>query len=349
LSKKNEEYIVRPYRDEDEPHLRELNNRTPIVGTFTFVNEKDHFLDRANKYTNHHVLVAEAGGKRIGVFTGTIKSVKTEEGLMKAAYLFDLRVDPDYRGRGVAMKLMFEMGDIMALKEEVDLLYVLKEKKNLATTNMFDTFGSDAYVLSPCYYCLFPLYRKEKIADDTLVKFKHGVMHQKMKQLHENDNFYTDIDPIFNSKCYSGSYHLASDPETYFSIWDESAIRRERVVHVPLKFRLLDKLFALISPVKKLPRIPKENQLYKTWYVFGIESSDPERKLPTLLKLLNNMALENGQNLVIIPFLANPNDLTLKIIKKKAFSTMKLNIAYLKVNSMSFDPGKNYWFDIRDI
>ena len=184
MSKDKVDYIVRSYKEEDEPYLCELNLRSPIKGTFTFINEKEHFLDRANKYSNHHVLVAEANDKRIGVLIGITKNVRTEEGFMKAAYIFDMRVDPDYRGRGVAMKLMFEMGDFMAFKEEVDLLYSLIDDRNLATTNMSDTFGSNSYVLSPCYYCLFPLYKREKVnEEDTLVMFQPGEMHQKLKQL----------------------------------------------------------------------------------------------------------------------------------------------------------------------
>ncbi|MFX0085430.1 MAG: GNAT family N-acetyltransferase [Candidatus Hodarchaeota archaeon] len=342
-------YDIRPYKPEDELQLLELVRKTPIKGTFTFINEKKRFLDRANLYSDNKCFVVELEGKIIGVCCAATKNTKINGKTRQIGYVFDMRVDPDYRGQRIATNLLLEIGGAM-IAEGVDLFYVLIDDRNIITNNMFTNVKAEAEIISPLYLGLFPIYKREMVLPDEIKAIKIPIddISQYLHQKHKNDNFYTKVNAIFDSPCYFGSYSISTSNKTKFSIWDEENIRKERIIGVPLKYRILDKIFALISPIKKLPRIPKENDYYRTLYIFNIESDSP-RNLNLALKLINNLAFDQNYNLVIFPLIPDPDNFLFDIIKKKAFSMMKMNIVGLKLIDLEFDPSKKIYFDIRDI
>lgn len=337
--------VIRKSEQEDNEQLLELVNKSPIKGTFTFINEKKRFQDRSELFDNFIILVAENNMRIIGVLCGAAKDVITKDGIRKAGYVFDLRIDPEVRERKIASRLMVEIAKELVYTFEVDFFYSLIDDKNLATTTFFNKFDSEANVITSIHLCMFPIYKRKKVSTTLKLNQAENQIDIQQKFIQENKEkmMYCSPDNIFGNNCYKGTYFL--DENHFFSIWDQESIRRERVIHIPIYFRILGFLFKILSPIKKLPRIPKKNDYYKTWYIFNLPQEKKLTKLKLLLDKMNNLAFEEGVDMLLIPV---PDSPLQKQIKKHAFTTMKMNLAYFIVNDVEFDPTKEFYFDIRD-
>jgi hypothetical protein len=111
-------FVYRDYVDDDDEHCKALEMRAMQGGRYpalqkfvtTFVRAGFHhrvtFDAKAKQYTEHVIRVVEEQSdakakKVVAVGCAVLKTAYMLGEMVKIAYVFDLRVDEDYQGKGI--------------------------------------------------------------------------------------------------------------------------------------------------------------------------------------------------------------------------------------------------------
>ena len=130
-------FIVRPARESDNEALVELDRRCTMgeETIMAFVRSHDFFA-RSKPYEQPQLLVAEADNTILGVGGAALKPLRVGAELLKAAYFYDLRVDPAFRRLGVASAI----GDAliqMVKQKEADFTFSLILEGNVPSLGLW--------------------------------------------------------------------------------------------------------------------------------------------------------------------------------------------------------------------
>ena len=96
-------FTVRRARESDNRALIELDRRCTMgEETRLAFDRSPDFFARSKAYERHQLFVAEAEHTLVGVGGVALKPLRVAGESLKAAYFYDLRVDPGFRRLGVA-------------------------------------------------------------------------------------------------------------------------------------------------------------------------------------------------------------------------------------------------------
>lgn len=107
---------------------------------------KEYFKDRISKKTNCFVVLAAAGGKKIGYLCGSIKKPRPAHKKAKYAEIENMIVDQRFRDRGVGTELVKSFTNWCKLKK-VDYILVSAFIKNNFGINFYKKVGFKEYML----------------------------------------------------------------------------------------------------------------------------------------------------------------------------------------------------------
>jgi GNAT superfamily N-acetyltransferase len=108
--------------------------------TLAFDRSPDFFA-RSKPYEHHTLLVAEAGDAVVGVGGVALKPLRAAGELLKAAYFYDLRVDPAFRRLGVASAIADGLRGLVK-RMEADFTYALVLEGNVPSLELVAKRGS---------------------------------------------------------------------------------------------------------------------------------------------------------------------------------------------------------------
>lgn len=132
--------IIRSYEAADDPALMTIEYRSPRGSTSPFVHYRRRFCDRAAIFPDHQLFVSEHDRVIIGCIAIAIKQVQISGQFFVVGYLFDLRVDPDYRRQGLGGTLIQFAEDYLIQRGAVgaygDIVSV-----NLPSLKLFENYG----------------------------------------------------------------------------------------------------------------------------------------------------------------------------------------------------------------
>ncbi len=148
-------FRVREATPEDNAGLLALDRQCIVAAsTPVMFDRSPDFFARSRPYSCWRAYVAEAASGLVGVAAVAVKSVRLGGEAVAAAYLYDLRVAPDFRRLGVARAL----GDaIRALARAFApaILYSLVMEGNVPSLTFVQSRGSRP--LRPCLLSLIPV------------------------------------------------------------------------------------------------------------------------------------------------------------------------------------------------
>lgn len=101
--------LIRSYLDSDDDALLQLERSCPRGEPTPFVHWRRHFVDRAARFSDYCILLAEEAGDVVGALAAGIKQCPIQGQPLRLAYLFDARTAPPHRRRGIASLLLTEM------------------------------------------------------------------------------------------------------------------------------------------------------------------------------------------------------------------------------------------------
>lgn len=128
---------VIPYAPHHEQAILEIERRSGQGGWVNLEMLRTHYGSRADLFALHQKLVAIAPD---GIVTGAVIGVKTPLGIngqtIQAGMGIDLRVDPDWRGRGIGRSLSVAIENAFFIPEGLDKYFIIAKASNHALKRM---------------------------------------------------------------------------------------------------------------------------------------------------------------------------------------------------------------------
>jgi GNAT superfamily N-acetyltransferase len=129
-------FAVRPARKSDNDALVELDRKCTMGEQTTLAFDRaPDFFARSKPYEQHTIVVAESDGAIVGVGGLALKLIRVGGELLKAAYYYDLRVDPALRRVGVASAIGDALREV-ARESRADVTYSLVLEGNVPSLQL---------------------------------------------------------------------------------------------------------------------------------------------------------------------------------------------------------------------
>jgi GNAT superfamily N-acetyltransferase len=274
------------YSPADNREALELEARCIQGSKFRLRFDRPYFHRRAENFDQWQIITARAGARLIGVVAGAIKEVTWRGQATKALFLFDARVDPDWRRSGVARTLANHLIDWATPHTEIGYTYTMGD--NAAVTTLGKHWiGAEA---SPgCAYLACPIFGDRTPLPD-VAPANPAEVHESMKAASGPFDLYSDPSPAFSSDAMVGSWIYArGDERAGCSAWSNESILSEIVERVPPAIRLAGAVLSRWPlSLRQWPHTPVAGERMRSWYLFDFHASGPE----AASALINGVAAE---------------------------------------------------------
>lgn len=165
--RRSPELAIDAYTPEDDAAALALERASPQGRGLRLAFVRDHFHLRAARFDEHRILVARAGGELAGTAAVAWKHVVLGGAPKRAAFYFDLRVHPNYRGRGVAKALGRAITALGDSRSDFGYSYSVADNRaaqNVARVTGAEDVGSYAYLVAPARCARRPAGRADEAA-----------------------------------------------------------------------------------------------------------------------------------------------------------------------------------------
>ena len=296
----DDDLIIEPYTPADDGACLDLERRSPQGGTLRLGFRRPTFHRRAENFDEHELLVARLDGRIVGVTGVAFKDVAMHGRTLRAAFYFDLRIDPAVRRRGLATRLAGESA--RRARPRCDLGYCYAMDDNRAMEAMRRLFG--CWTVGGYRYLVFPTYRR-RVARRPAVASTLSEVHDRLLATAPPFDWYTDPRVGGSTAGHVASWHLDTpDGRAGCSAWDNRGILAEVVERLPWPLHLLGAASArgLLGGIPR-PRIPCEGETLRSWYLFDVHGSTPELVVD-LVRHVAGEARDAGIEWLYLPWIA---------------------------------------------
>lgn len=332
---------ILPYTGEDNEAALSLEEQCVQGKSLSLKFCRPTFHARSEVYDNCRILCAKVGGMLVGIVAGTVKFVKLREEMIRAAYIYDLRVHPDYRKYGLAKRLASAVLDDIG--QSVDCIYTLIAGQNERAIGLARrSFG--AKVVLPLTYAVLPVYKTLKEEEQHRFTDASGV-HQTYLERNPSMEFVPEFDEQ-KLLGYVASLSVANPEEGSCSIWTNENLLAEQVVTVPVYLRILRAMTTPLRPFLKMPSIPMSDEIVRSWFLFDFYATD-ERSARNLMATVNNFALSHDKKFVYI-FLQS-HDPALVLIRRSGCPVFTFPYLLLAKGQKIPCESDKVYLDIRDV
>jgi GNAT superfamily N-acetyltransferase len=332
---------ITPYTIADNEAALELEEQCVQGETIVLKYRRPTFHARSQVYDKYRILCAKIENKLVGITAWAEKSVRLHGELIRAAYTYDLRVHPDYRAKGVAIRLARTMLDNIG--QDMDCIYTLIAGENKRALGLAQRiFGMKLAI--PFTYAIVPVYKKFKQAEN----YFHASAEEVHKQFfYTNDQ--TDFIPEVNEKNmigYTASIILDKGKVGGCSTWTNENLLAEQVVSIPRSYRIQRYLSKPLRLFLKLPNIPKPTDIIPSWFLYDLYAGG-EKDFRSLLASVNNIAYEKGRKYLYV--LLQNNDQILAFIKRAGHRIFTVPYYFLAKGRITPLQTDKVYIDVRDL
>jgi hypothetical protein len=308
---------VRAAAPDDSQRLLELE-RNSLRGTkLQICSERKDYFFRATLYGNQHTLVAvdNRTDRLIGAMAGTLKEVFLDGKATRAAFYYDLRMNPEYR-RTVLGRYMLRVWNLMdrwAEESGAALMYGLVKADN-STMIGFQRKKQNYRFTGKMVVVSRPVYRMKRLnrlprelepgEADTRISPKLWERYGRYQFFPADlkDRYLTQA--MIDSGLFS--CFTLEDEDSFASIGLFRVCRAmwTRALRLPGYYRVLKPLFAAARFVMPLPVIPKQGARIGYCHVFNHLADGPHgvRLWRELLAHANNLAYQERATLLTSSF-----------------------------------------------
>ena len=329
-----------PYTKQDNDAALALEDQCTQGTSLVLKFKRPTFHARSEVYDHYKILCAKIGSKLIGIIAGAKKTVRLHDEEIQAVYVYDLRVHPQYRKRGIGKRLADMLMEDMGY---FDCMYTLiaggnEKALSLATRNF------DLKVVAPLTYLVIPVYKEYAVTG--AFEYKTAT---EVHELFLKNNPDLEFVPKFDEAKLTGwvsSLTLDEPDQGGCSIWTNENLLAEQVVQIPLSLKLMKMICTPLRPLIKLPYIPKPNEILPSWFLFDFYGED-DNCVRQLLAVVNNFALHN--RIKYLYLLLQSSSPMLQLVKKTGLKIFSFPyILFMKGNKIP-DRIENLHVDIRDL
>lgn len=289
------------YKSTDDTQLKNLDQLCPQGSGISVYHRCTRFAAHAEMFQNHFTMVAEYDGEAIGVASGALKKAWFGEEKLEIGYLFDLRVHPNMRKRGIADRLIRTVEDVLESKG-AKLLYAIIMQTNAPALNLLDKLGYETFTIFQTE--AIPIYRYQRVTSQVNVL-------RSPKEIRSIVNPYFEGFPFFVSGTerypQSGEYEFfyMNTSDSFAGICKSTRKRvfEEVINSLTPPIKIARFVFNLLQPAYPMPNIPREDEVLSAWWLGEpiVQGRDGPRLLQEVMSHINNKALESQINSLLIP------------------------------------------------
>ncbi|HVP92112.1 MAG TPA: GNAT family N-acetyltransferase [Acidobacteriota bacterium] len=314
---------IRIADDADNAELLDLEKMCP-QGTslvLQFDRSPDFFL-RSRVYDNYKVYVAEEEGKIVGTVGATLKEISMNEESVKGVYIYDLRVHPAFRGRGIGSKLAQQ---VIAEEDKAGLAYGIIVEDNYPSVALFKRSGFQN--IHNLILLNVPLYkRQEKISGkirEMTVDDAPSVVNLINDHCRNHDLFAPLSVNNFLEKTrrltdYGFQGVQVAEAENQIvacaGLWDYSRILRTSVLRVTARLKMLTYVLRFANLFTNTMKLPSVGESFRLMYVTDFAFTGEVSPVRELIKHCISLSYSRGCNFLVFPL--DPLNPAIPLIEK---------------------------------
>ncbi len=338
---------IRRAENADNADLCRLDSLCTQGRGLIFRYQREDFFIRSRVYDRWVIFLARLEEEIIGVVGVCIKEIRLRGSPQQAGYVYDLRVHPGHRRKGVARALLQKAEEyIREQGAEYGYTYVLgsnKVSQALAQRlGMFRVASFRVFFLAawPGEVGLEPVSEKNELE-------RIGVERQQDRyDLIEEKSllwrFSGEEGPLV------GIFKLEEDREITGGLWDSSVLSTKVVDRIPLWFRVVGLVPDRAKKALHLPAPPRPGQKLPLHHIFNIGGAEKDwKKTGRLLQGLRREAANRGAAIVMCHL--DSRDPLVSLVQKQSFFSVKGEIL-MRTAKKGEDPGTLglAYLDVRD-
>ncbi|MGD0495924.1 MAG: GNAT family N-acetyltransferase [Candidatus Bathyarchaeia archaeon] len=301
---------IRIADDADNAELLDLEKMCP-QGTslvLQFDRSPDFFL-RSRVYDSYRVYVAEEEGEIVGTVGAALKEFNMGKEVAKGVYIYDLRVHPTFRARGIGSRLIQH---VMAEENEADLAYGHIMEENYPSIALFKRMGFQN--IHDCMLLNVSLYKRQEQtaskvrkmdADDTLS------VVDLINDHYRNHDFFVplNIDSFLNRTRQLTDYGFQSTQVVEVEnrivacagLWDYSRILRASVLRVTARLKMLTYILRFANLFTRTMKLPSVGEFFRLMYVTDFAFTGKADPIRELIKHCLSLSYSCGCNFLVFP------------------------------------------------
>lgn len=282
--------VLGTYRPEESDQALALERLCTQGTSYRLSFWRSTFHRRAQAYHEWRIVTARLEGSLVGLVAAAIKPVELRGEEMRAAFFFDMRVHPAFRGRGVGRRLTAEIRDWARARSSLGYTYGMADNRpagglaRLAGGVDLGGFG----------YLVYPVYRRWS-PSPTAAPALFEEVHDAMKRVAGPFDLYTRPERGEHQGGYAGSWMARRGSDLAgCSAWCHRDVLAEVVEAVPPAIRLAKRLTSIWPfQVGRWPHLPSPGERLRSWYLFDWFATDAALAR-TLMRHVAARAREEG-------------------------------------------------------
>lgn len=262
---------IAEYSPRDDDEAVELERRCPQGGRLRLMFRRTSFRPRSALYPEWRIWTARIAGRLVGVTACAIKRAELFGRPVHAGFAYDLRVDPAWRGAGIARRLM-DVAHAWAF-ERAELGYTYSVAGNDVAEHLIGSFG--ATPAGGYEYLIVPTARTwpspEPVRISAEEAYDRHLAREGPFDLHPQPDF-----PLMGPGYVRSWLTNAGGRDASCSAWNAAAVLAETLDRAPLEIRIARGLSRLPG-LRRLrwPRIPGDGEVIRSWYLYDVTARSP--------------------------------------------------------------------------
>ncbi len=336
---------------EDNPKLIAIEQMTPQGGQIQLASERQDYFFRAKKFNDPIFLVAEDEdqGDILGIMGVGPVAVRLRNKIVRGGFVFDWRSNPlTQKGLPRHMLRLWQAAQKEIAQRNLEFVFGYVKEDNERSLGILTKYG--AKVVETKEFLTMPVHARfcKRRDEVNRVVFSRSVDHKQDKIILEQNFGKLDL---FPEPSQSG---LAPPKKQYLfgqfsygrssvKVLDTNAEYSQRVLNMPLLYKIVRPLFQAGSKIFPLPHIPNLGDEIKVWQLYDLVLDQPD-DLDCLLEKIRLAARENNVNYLVICM--GEEDAGYGQIAKKAWIRPKYHLFFMPFTEGLSFPQKPTYFDV---
>lgn len=291
--------IVREAVRADDAALLRIESASSQGDKLGLAEDRFSFFHRADRFERSIVLVGEneRTGALLGVMAASIVRVRIRGEYRTAAYMFDLRNNPDASG-GLSKALFVIWKHLeRRLKDEgVELLFGYVKKDNSRSLSIVQRMGATSGGMVSHF--TIPVLPPRAVRGTTNVARRIAAADYRSylaQRLDDHDLWPHIDDSDLLQSVYDRSVRaLITCGSSSALVIDPTCEVRRRVTRMPALYHVAGPLARSLSRFLPIPYVPMVGHEMRIWHLMDIIAGSTPAELATVLAEANNMARRDG-------------------------------------------------------